>query len=58
MGTVSLQLTTHASLAARSVKAIETPHQVHFLHQYISYLQEHARPTPAQKLLANERACA
>ncbi|GAA5961688.1 hypothetical protein JCM8115_004735 [Rhodotorula mucilaginosa] len=42
----------------RNVKAIETPHQVHFLHQYISYLQERARPVPAQELLAHERACA
>ncbi|BGP42265.1 hypothetical protein JCM10450v2_006358 [Rhodotorula kratochvilovae] len=26
----------------RSIKAIETPHQVHFLLQYITYLQQHA----------------
>ncbi|GAA5991668.1 hypothetical protein JCM10908_001085 [Rhodotorula pacifica] len=37
----------------RNIKAIETPHQVHFLHQYISYLRDHARPIPACDLLAN-----
>ncbi|GAA5876638.1 hypothetical protein JCM3774_006010 [Rhodotorula dairenensis] len=37
----------------RNIKAIETPHQVHFLHQYISYLQARARPIAAQELLAS-----
>ncbi|GAA5823279.1 hypothetical protein JCM11251_007548 [Rhodosporidiobolus azoricus] len=36
----------------RSVKAIETAHQVHFLMQYITYLQEKGHSVPANALLA------
>ncbi|GAA6029113.1 hypothetical protein JCM8097_001606 [Rhodosporidiobolus ruineniae] len=35
----------------RSVKAIETAHQVHFLVQYVAYLQQHATITTADELV-------